>query len=397
MKPNFFQMNLRRLMALAVPIALTLAVSEVLAGAPLDALDQPAYMSTKAPKALMLSVLTSGSRLIAAGEHGVIVYSDDQGQHWTQAQSPVSVMLVALTRAAPGHVWAVGHDGAVLASDDNGLHWERRFDGNQANSLMQQQASQQLELARQGHAPDVVTDAENALADVEAALKFGPSRPLLSVWFKNENEGWVVGSYGQIFHTTDAGHKWESISNRLQNKDGLHYNQIVGNGEGELLIAGEAGKIYQSKDWGKSWQTKDTGYQGQLYGVLTIPDASGETLLAYGFAGHAFRSGERNTTWHELTSTTRKNLIGGYTLPGGGVRLIAQDGAVLDSDPAMNQLQLVRAGEGPAVAGVALLQDLGKDKDKNQIQNQGQAGVLALAGIGGVRQIALDSVAGSHP
>ena len=44
----------------------------------------------------MLAVATVGNRLVAAGERGIVLLSDDGGASWRQARVPVSVSLTAL-------------------------------------------------------------------------------------------------------------------------------------------------------------------------------------------------------------------------------------------------------------------------------------------------------------
>jgi len=327
-----------------------------------DALDNPALMSNKASRALLLNVVRAGSRLIAVGEHGIIVYSDDQGANWIQAQVPVSVTLTATFFPHQLIGWAVGHDGVILHSTTGGVNWTKQFDGNQANSLMQTEAQNRLDQANsllskaqasgKVAAQRAVADAENALAEVEAGMKFGPSRPLLGVWFNDDKEGFVVGSYGQIFHTADAGSHWESLALRIINPEGLHYNAIGSTPSGALVIAGEAGKVYRSTDHGATWQNLDTGYQGQLFGVLGIYVGKGvEKLLAFGFGGHIFQSDAQGKHWTELASVTRKNLVAGTILKDGSIQLVGQDGSILRSDQQVTEFHLVQPGSGLSIAG----------------------------------------------
>ena len=343
-------------------IAALLCGLSSLAYSAVDPLEQAAYMTAKASRAMMLGVAQSKTRLIEVGEHGVINYSDNQGATWVQARVPVSVTLTAVTCTSEGTIWAVGHDGAVISSSDNGVSWTRRLDGNQANSLMQLQAKRRAELAHKALdaanpankavAQRESDESDNALADIEAAAKFGPSRPLLGVWFKNENDGLVIGSYGQIFHTSDGGRNWESYATRLKNKDGLHYNGISATRAGNVLIAGEGGQVYRSTDGGANWQALNTGYQGQLYGALGAVDGKGnEMLIAFGFGGHVFHSTAGSDHWSEMASATQKNLVAGMILPDGTVELVGQDGSVIRSDRDLTVFHQVLPGSGLALAG----------------------------------------------
>ncbi|PRC91149.1 WD40/YVTN/BNR-like repeat-containing protein [Solimicrobium silvestre] len=383
----------RQSRAVLLAVGMLLAVESVSAAhAAPDPLEHPAATSDRAARAMLLSVTTAGKRLVAVGEHGVIVYSDTQGKNWVQAKVPVSVSLTVVFFSDAKNGWAVGHDGVVLRSQDAGQHWEKRFDGNQANALMLAEAEKKLtsirgELESKPGDADKATSpaleaAQNTLADIQAGAKFGPSRPLLGVWFKNADEGYVVGAYGQFFHTLDGGLHWESLANRINNPDGLHYNAISATPSGALLISGEGGKIYRSENQGESWQTLDSGYKGQLYGALGITHAgSEEQLLAFGFGGHILLSNADKPAggWQELAIITNKNLIGGSQTSDGSVWLVAQDGSVLRSNEHAQHFTIVQQGTGLLIAGSAVLKE-----------EAGYAEV-AVAGMGGVHLISIDS------
>jgi photosystem II stability/assembly factor-like uncharacterized protein len=356
----------------AMAAAVTVAAACIAAPAPTpapaqvraaDPLATPARMSPKAPHALMLGAAQAGPRLVAVGERGIIIYSDLGGNGWSQAASPVGVTLTAVHFADAERGYAVGHDGAILATRDGGRQWKKVLDGVVINALMLADAKRAVANAT----PDNADQVSNALADIEAALKFGPSRPLLSVWFRNPGTGWAVGAYGQIVRTTDAGAHWESLAARVPNPDGLHFNSIAPGMDGSLLMAGEGGRVYRSTDSGSSWRAFDTGYKGQLYGVLE-PVAG--TLLAYGFGGRVLRSEDGGAHWQEQPQLGRKALVGGAVLSDGAMLLAARDGAIYRSTDVGRTFAVLQAGRGQEIASMTLL---------------GQAPVLS--GVGGVYRI----------
>ena len=59
---------------------------------------------------LYLDISQVGRRLVAVGQRGHIVYSDDDGQQWWQATVPTKRLLTAVSFTADGTGWAVGHD-----------------------------------------------------------------------------------------------------------------------------------------------------------------------------------------------------------------------------------------------------------------------------------------------
>jgi photosystem II stability/assembly factor-like uncharacterized protein len=301
-----------------------------------EVLNTPARLSPLATKAMLVSIAPAGKRIVAAGERGIVLFSDDGGARWTQAAVPVSVNLTALHFADARHGWAAGHDGVVLATTDGGARWTKQLDGNAINAMLLADAKARLARAESaaGAAPgakpaqDALDAAKNALFEAEDGMKFGPSRPFLGIWFKDVREGYAVGAFGLALRTMDGGAHWTSIGPDMGNADGLHLNAVGPAPAGGLLVAGEGGRIYRSADGGSHWSRQDTGYNGQLYGAFGL---GGARLLAYGFGGKLLRSDDDGKHWQELPSPTRKSVVGAGRAPDGSVLAVARDGALLRS------------------------------------------------------------------
>ena len=90
-----------------------------------------AALTVRAPeRAVLLAASKAGARLVAVGERGLIVLSDDQGMTWRQARAvPTSVSLAAVRFADERTGWAVGHAGVILRTVDGGDTWLRQADG----------------------------------------------------------------------------------------------------------------------------------------------------------------------------------------------------------------------------------------------------------------------------
>src|ERR1700736_1725395 len=57
---------------------------------------RPAIMVERAAYAALMDVTRAGDRMVAVGEHGIVILSDDSGRSWRQAKVPVSVTLTAV-------------------------------------------------------------------------------------------------------------------------------------------------------------------------------------------------------------------------------------------------------------------------------------------------------------
>jgi photosystem II stability/assembly factor-like uncharacterized protein len=377
--------NIRRRSSVGVVLILAGAavLMPPLALAAPDLLDMPAMQSANAATATMMATALAGNRVVLVGERGIILYSDDGGRLWHQSAVPVSVTLTALYFVNSSSGWAVGHDGVILHSFDGGATWIKQADGNRLNELLRIEAEARLEHAKtalQG-APDdpalqsEVEQTQFELDDVNAGAQFGPSRPLLGVWFTSDTTGYVVGSNGQIFGTADGGVHWTSQSRLLSNPDALHYNSIVGDKSGRQVIAGEAGKVYVSAGGG-IWATLDVGYKGALYGVLRVRQANEDVLLAYGFGGHIFRSIDQGISWEQVGADAKApTLVAGIVRDNGEILLLGQDASLLHSVDGGQHFQMTEASPGLRVASMVELPE----------------GVVLTAGIAGAHLIALDA------
>ena len=104
---------------MAAPLFLLLLLSST--GAAQE--PRPADIKPNAATVFALDGAARGSVAIVVGERGHILRSTDNGDTWTQVESPVSSMLTAVTMLSDGRVWAVGHDAIILRSLDGGVSW----------------------------------------------------------------------------------------------------------------------------------------------------------------------------------------------------------------------------------------------------------------------------------
>lgn len=380
-KPNFC----RRLLV-SLTIAVAGFISPVFA---VDLLEMPAIKSSAATRALLLDISPRGEdSFVAVGTHGVIIDTNDNGNTWAQAEVPASVALTGVHFPTSDSGWAVGHDGLILHSADAGRTWQKQLDGYQLNEQIiavakriVAQFSDQLDEVQSQEDPDPieVEDAEFMLEEAEFMLEgamddteAGPVRPLLDVWFRNEQEGFVVGSYGMLLVTNDGGQNWELVSDRMDNAEAYHLNQIVPAPDGTLYIAGEAGFVYRSRDGGESWDTLEPGYDGSFYGLVAVP-GSGENyeLLAYGLRGNLFRSIDQGETWDQVDSGTTITLMSGLLLKDGTVLLGGQGGVILIRPPGEMVISPVKNPDREAIVAMEQLGD----------------GNVLIAGLGGVRKV----------
>lgn len=279
-----------------------------------DVLDAPALATPLAPSRLLNGVTQAGPRLLAVGQRGHIIYSDDGGRHWTQARVPVRSDLVAVTFVSPRKGWAVGHDGVVLASDDGGANWRKQLDGRQAAKALKALADS-LTAAR-GNA--------RLIAELQRMAGQGPDKPFLDVWFQDEATGYVVGAFGLIFRSTDGGASWQPWLDHADNP-GLRHLYAIDQVGDEVLAVGEQGLLLKLDKGSGHFRSLPTPYQGSFFGV-TGHDGM---VLAYGLRGNLFRSRDGGASWQKIETGTLAGLTGGQMLAPGRVALVSQGGEIL--------------------------------------------------------------------
>ncbi|WP_420231725.1 WD40/YVTN/BNR-like repeat-containing protein [Pseudomonas sp. ABY48] len=286
-----------------------------------DALSSPATLVGRAQQAVFIDMTQAGDRLVAVGERGLVLLSDDQGQSWRQANVPVSVSLTSVRFVDASHGWAVGHAGVILATSDGGESWSLLLDGVRAARL-------EVEAARLAlpHAADAET-AEARLQTAERMLAEGADKPFLSLAFSDVRHGVVVGAYGMALRTDDGGQTWHSIVGQIDNPIGLHLYAITRSGQ-DWFLAGEQGYLARSVDGGDSFSRLESPYEGSFFTLIGGGDGA---LFAAGLKGHAFVSHDRGEHFEALPIPVPLSLIAATAMNDGGVLLANQGGMLFRS------------------------------------------------------------------
>jgi photosystem II stability/assembly factor-like uncharacterized protein len=318
------------------------------------ALQQPAVQSPKALGAAMLAVTRAGARLVAVGERGTILLSDDGGAHWQQAQVPVKTSLTAVQFVNDKAGWAVGHLGVVLKTDDGGKTWSKQLDGIAAAQLA-------LDAAKKEGNEKAIADAEHLVAD-------GPDKPFLDLYFENEQTGYITGAYNLMFKTTDGGKSWQPWQSHVANPKGLHLYSIRGAGNA-IYIAGEQGLLLRSADGGATFAALESPYKGTYFGMVAA--ASGEVVV-FGLRGNAFRSEDGGKSWQKVETGVQAALVAGAETADGSLVIVSQNGDVLISRD-KGKTFAPQPGEPLPLAAVTPAKDNG----------------LVVAGLRGVKRLAL--------
>lgn len=309
-----------------------------------DVLDTPAKTSALAAKGPVNALARAGSRIIAVGQRGHILISDDAGKSWQQAVVPVSSDLVAVHFPSQQQGWVVGHDGVILHSNDAGQTWVKQFDGRMAGQRM---AAYYAEQARAG----VLGSADESARLLDEANRIasqGAENPFLDVWFLDEKTGFVVGAFNLIFRTSDGGQSWEPWFHRTANPNRLHLYAIRQLDAG-LFVVGEQGLVMKLDPVSGRFGALDTSYRGTFFGVA----GSGSAVLVFGLRGNAFRTTDGGTHWSKVETGLQEGVTAAATCRDGNLVLASQSGRVLKSNAGAEHFRMLKLAQ-PVPASTVL-------------------------------------------
>ncbi len=247
-----------------------------------------AVASAMASQALVLDVARAGSRMVAVGEFGHVLLSDDNGESWRQAASvPTRNTLVGVTFLDNQNGYAVGHAATILKTEDGGDNWSLQFEERNGET------------------------------------------PIFAVYFADAQNGIAVGGFSYTLETADGGESWTQRPLVEDSYDDFHLNDLFADTKGNVYIPAEFGTVYKSRDRGRSWQAIETGYDGSFWGGMGLNNGD---VLVFGMRGNVWRSGNGGQSWSSVETGTDQSVSGGTQLEDGRIVLAGLSGTVLVSD-----------------------------------------------------------------
>lgn len=346
----------------------------LLAGGPARADDQFLVLHQNAIQVqdpahvLLIGIAHAGGRLVAVGEHGMIIYSDDNGGTWKQAAVPVEVTITTVAFATPQIGWAAGAYGVVLHTADGGATWQTQLTGIDVNKLMSRAAAQ--------YAQANPNTPVAALAQRRARifLSVGPDKPFLSILVSNSASATVFGAYRMCVHTDDGGRTWADCS--LQVLDPISHNlyQVLQTANAIYLV-GEAGDVFSYSAQSGQYQPLTSPGSSTLFDILVTRTG---TMLAFGVADGMFRSSDQGKSWAPVMVPDGSDLTSGTILSDGTIVVISENGTVYMSNDDGRSFHAA-----PEVVGMGLFDVIAAAN-----------GDLVFVGSGGVRVVPQKAIMG---
>ncbi|HHQ2900898.1 TPA: WD40/YVTN/BNR-like repeat-containing protein [Pseudomonas aeruginosa] len=304
-----------------------------------DSLDVPAAMIDAGVPVPVIGVAQVGGALVSVGPRGLIQRSDDGGRSWQQVPSPVSSDLVQVRFSDERNGWIVGHDSVLLHTSDGGDSWQIQLDGRRLLALLQGWYGQRAE-AGDAIADDMLREISMAMS-TSATPDVLPA-PFLDVLFDGRGHGFVVGAFGMILHSQDAGATWEPWIERTDNDRRMHLYGLAEH-KGVFYVAGEQGLLMRLEPQAGRFVALQVPYGGTFFGVRALDDL----LLVHGLRGNLFASRDDGQQWQKVETGLDSSLVS-LVKRGGQLVVVSQGGQMVAVNPntlAVTSLQPVRVGE----------------------------------------------------
>tara|TARA_R110002020_G_scaffold310944_1_gene526596 strand:+ start:15880 stop:16881 length:1002 start_codon:yes stop_codon:yes gene_type:complete len=224
---------------------------------------------------------------VLVGNQGVVLRSENNGEHWQRQQLPTDMSLIDL---------AVCPDGSFIAlSFDNHIwHADARAEGWQAHALP---STEQMMTTR--CAPDGSWWAAGAFSTLQNSSDQGLSWDELSLdedaifttlQFINADQVVVSGEYGLRFTSEDGGQNWQS-SHSLPDEFYPHASYYSSLDTG--WVGGLNGFIWHTEDGGATWTRQNTGTEAPIFGFIHGPQglyAVGENATVLSLRGQRWEA-----------------------------------------------------------------------------------------------------------
>ena len=299
------------ILTVVLPVAMAMAAGGAAAQEPglQVAAAEPGSASVRS---VMLDVARAGTRIVAVGERGHVLLSDDDGATFRQAAGvPLDLTLTSVSFVDAKQGWAAGHGGVILHTGDGGEHWDIQH--------------------------------RDTAAD----------QPLFSVYFRDREHGWASGLWSLLLATSDGGKTWTRVPLAApagQKRADLNLLQVFEGSDRRLFISAEQGTVLSSTDGGATWSYLSTGGAASLWAGTA---GEGATNIVAGLRGKIFRSVDGGASWQPVATPVEASIT---HLAREGATLWAStvSGAVLRSTDDGRHWQVAQRYPSPVTAMLPL-------------------------------------------
>ena len=232
---------------------------------------------------------TNDDSIVVVGSAGVVVTSTDNGETWSrQILSGYPALIDVI--ACPDSSYAVlDFNHHIWLSNDNARTWNKKpIDSTEVPQAITCDPNNQIWVV--ASFSTFLTSPDQG--DTWNSYSLDEDLMLTSIQFIDEQTAFVTGEFGTVLKSSDAGKTWDY----MEPLPGEFYPQASYFKDAENgWVVGLRGKILHTNDGSNSWQNQATGIDVPLYGVK----AGESKLFAVGDTGKLLEYDNGN--WQQLS------------------------------------------------------------------------------------------------
>ena len=268
---------------------------------------------------IMAASFSSPTRIVAAGENGTTVLSDDTGATWRPVGKRLSTTYSRVRALSGSVVFATGPGGALARSDDGGVTWSEVGVSTSEDVIDVSFAS-----AATGYALDAagtLLRSDNSGQSWQILNTGTATRPQ-AVLALGAQTVLLVGPKG-VLRSTDGGNVFTRVRGRLLNRSKL-FN--VDRGGDSVFVYGSK-NILVSTTAGRTWRKVRLPRKTLIQAVDFVSPRTG---FALGQDGQVFKTRSRGERWLDLSGVGNDDATGlSFSTPSRGYLTLKR----FDSEP----------------------------------------------------------------
>lgn len=231
--------------------------------------------------------------VVAVGNFGTIIKSNDGGQTWIFPSSGIINGIYGIHFANDNIGWASGGHGRMLKTTDGGNTWDSVETGTNYNLYDVFFINNEIGWAV-GSGRTIMKTTDGGLNWSECDVGFGDA--LFSVYFVNEHTGWAAGGMGEIYKTIDGGETWITLESGVITlfKSVFFTSDSVGWVCGVVPdTVGSAPAFLETRDGGETWNVEIDPYLMEMYSVYFVDRDTGWVAGEWG----VYKTTDGGDTW----------------------------------------------------------------------------------------------------
>lgn len=231
---------------------------------------------------------------LAAGENGVILRSDDNGENWVVILPGTLENLNDAEVVSSQYAVVCGNNGTILFSDNGGNNWSTVTSGVTYNLSDVKFVSESTGFIS-GDGSTLLKTVDHGATWQPIDMSFCTSK-FNAVEAINENNIILVGDEGTMFISNDGGISWQGNPGAAYSNN---FNDVVFFDALNGVIAGNDGLILKTSDGGNSWYESNTNFAGDGYDLFSVAFANSNVGISTGRDGIEVYTTDGGDTWTE--------------------------------------------------------------------------------------------------